>query len=287
VKNKIPFAFDPTFYTGKYADLSGFSAEVAIDHFSRYGIAEGRQGHPRGSRATFTNYISTFDKVLEIGPFCSPVARGQNVRYLDVLDEIQLRKRAKELGLDEKGCPEHIHYTGEIFDINETFDAVISSHCIEHQPDLIHHLKGIAKVLRRDGSCLLYVPDKRYCFDHYIPESTVAEVIQAHHERRTSHLLRSVIEHHALNTHNDPGRHWAGDHEVEHGKVLTERIKDAINLYNTSEKYIDVHAWYFTPRSFIDIMTTLVDCGFTELRPVECHSSLRNELEFFVAMKRE
>lgn len=287
MKKKVSLAFDPTFYTEKYADLREFSAQAAAEHFVRYGIAEGRQGHPRGSRSAFTDYISTLDTVLEIGPFCSPIARGSKVRYLDVLDEVQLRERAEALGIDASGCPEHIHYVGDIFHISETFDAVVSSHSIEHQPDLIHHLKGISKVLRSGGSYLLYVPDKRYCFDHYIPESTVAEVIQAHHERRNSHLLRSVIEHHALNTHNDPRRHWAGDHAVEHGKSLEERIKDAVNLYTTSDSYIDVHAWYFTPSSFIDIMTALKHCGLTELRPIECHSTLQNELEFFAVMQKE
>lgn len=99
-------------------------------------------------------------------------------------------------------------------------------------------------------------------------------------------MLRSIIEHHALNTHNDPGRHWAGDHEVEHGSPLADRIKDAISLYETNESYIDVHAWYFTPYRFIDIMTTLFDMGITDLQIVECHASLRNDLEFFAVMKR-
>lgn len=285
--NKVQLAFDPAFYTAKYADLSEFSPEAAADHFFSYGVVEGRQGHPRGSRPSFTDYIRTFDTVLEIGPFCSPVARGKNVRYLDMLDAVQLRERANALGIDASGCPEQIHYIGDIFDVHETFDAVISSHSIEHQPDLIHHLNGISKLLRSGGSYLLYVPDKRFCFDHYIPESTIAEVVQAHHERRTSHLLRSVIEHHALNTHNDAQRHWAGDHEVEYGKILAARIQDAIDLYNNSESYIDVHAWYFTPQNFIDIMTALVDSGFIELRLAECHACLHNELEFFAVMTKE
>lgn len=282
-----PFAFDAAFYTAKYADLHGYTAEVAADHFSRYGIAEGRQGHPRGSRPAFKDYIATFDSVLEIGPFNTPLASGKNVRYLDVLDAIQLRQRATTLGLDPSGCPERIHYLGDIFDIDETFDVVVSSHCIEHQPDLIHHLQGVAKVLRPGGDYLLYVPDKRYCFDHFIPESTVAEAIQAHRERRISHILRSVIEHHALNTHSDPGRHWAGDHDVQHGKVLSERIKDATELYKTSDAYIDVHAWYFTPHNFSEIMSALYDCGHTGLRPLEVYTTLHNELEFFAIMRRE
>lgn len=283
----MKFAFDPEFYIKNNIDLNAFSAEEAVDHFLRHGIAEGRQGHPRGSRRSFTDYIATFGKVLEIGPFCNPVVSGENVRYLDVFDEVTLRQRASEIGMDTSRCPERIHYLGDIFDINDKFDAVVSSHSIEHQPDLIHHLNGVSNVLSKGGVYLLYVPDKRYCFDHYIPESTVAEVIQAHHERRKSHTLRSVIEHHALNTHNDPNRHWMGHHDVDHGKILGDRIKDAIFLYERSKEYLDVHAWYFTPYNFLDIMNILEECGIIDLRPIECHVCLRGELEFFAVLQKK
>ncbi|KEZ21336.1 hypothetical protein CP98_00013 [Sphingobium yanoikuyae] len=286
MKANIPLAFDAAFYTRKYPDLSELSPESAEDHFLRYGIVEGRQGHPRGARPAFTDYINTFDNVLEIGPFCSPVARGENVKYLDVFNEAQLRDRAEELGMDASRCPAKIDYVGDISNVRETFDAVVSSHSIEHQPDLIHHLKGVEGVLNHGGVYLIFIPDKRYCFDHYIQESAVGEVVQAHHERRTSHILRSVIEHHALNTHNDPRRHWAGDHEVEHGKPLADRIQDAIGIYKNSEGYVDVHAWYFTPNSFVNVMSNLMEGGFTELSVVECHASLRDELEFFAIMKK-
>lgn len=282
-----PFAFDASFYTARHDDLRHMNAREAADHFARFGIAEGRQGHERGSRQAFTDHVRTFGSILEVGPFCNPTVHGENVRYLDVLDEKALHERAARLGIDAGGCPERIHYLGDILDITERFDAVVSSHCIEHQPDLIHHLAGVARVLRPGGSYLLYVPDKRYCFDHFMPESTVAEVLQAHRERRTTHILRSVIEHNALNTHSDPARHWAGDHDVEHGKDLASRIRDAIDLYDTNEGYLDVHAWYFTPETFAAIATTLYDCEISELRLTEIYTTRHNELEFFAVMKRD
>jgi SAM-dependent methyltransferase len=286
IEGAPPFSFDASFYTATYDDLRTMTALEATDHFVHFGIAEGRQGHPRGSRQAFTDYIRTFGSILEIGPFCNPAVRGENVRYLDMLDENELRDRAARLGIDASACPARIHYLGDIFNIAETFDAVVSSHCVEHQPDLIHHLKGVARVLPTGGSYLLYVPDKRYCFDHFIPESTVAEVIQAHREQRTVHILRSIIEHHALNTHSDPARHWSGHHDVEHGKALAARIQDAIDLYDTSDGYIDVHAWYFTPQNFTLIMNTLHECGLTELRLTEIHATKQNELEFFAVLER-
>ncbi len=280
------FGFDAGFYTATHDDLSNMTADEAADHFKHYGIAEGRQGHPRGSRTAFTAHIGTHDSVLEIGPFCNPTMSGNNVQYLDILDENELRDRAIRLGINPERCPEQIHYLGDLDGIAETFDAVVSSHCIEHQPDLIHHLTGVARVLPPDGSYFLFVPDKRYCFDHFIPQSTVAEVVQAHRERRTKHILRSVIEHNALNTHNDPGLHWAGQHDVGHGKDLAGRINDAIKLYDTSEEYLDVHAWYFTPETFVEIFTALRDCGISPLKLTEIYTTKQNESEFFAVLKR-
>jgi SAM-dependent methyltransferase len=286
MEESFSFAFDADYYINTHADLQNLTAAEAADHFIRFGVAEGRQAHPLGSRPAFAKHISMFGSILEIGPFCNPTARGDNVRYLDMLDEKELRDRANKLGIDPNGCPERIHYLGDIFNISETFDAVVSSHSIEHQPDLVHHLAGVAKVLPPGGRYFVYAPDKRYCFDHFIPESTIAEVLQAHRERRTLHTLRSVIEHHALNTHNDPGNHWAGRHDVGHGKDLAGRIKDAVDLYDNSEGYIDVHAWYFTPPSFAAIMTALYNYGMSELRLTELYTTRRDESEFFAVLTR-
>jgi SAM-dependent methyltransferase len=280
----VPFAFDASYYTARYSELRDME-NMAAGHFIFSGIAQGRQGHPRGNRPQFIEYVNGFSSVLEVGPFYNPTACGENVRYLDVLDEKQLRARAELLGFDVNGCPERIHYVGEIFDINETFDAVVSSHCIEHQPDLVHHLQGVARVLQSGGRYLLLVPDKRYCFDHFIPETTLADVMQAHSERRTIHTLRSVIEHYALTTHNNAHAHWAGDHGEQFPVGQIDRVKDAIRTFNESSSYIDVHSWTFTPSSFFFILNALYDLGLTRLKPVEIYPTLYNELEFFAVLE--
>jgi SAM-dependent methyltransferase len=288
VDSTIPFALEPEFYAASYADLAHMPHAEATKHFFQYGVAEGRQGAPLGCRPAFSQRIANLASVLEIGPFCNPTLRGANVRYLDVLDADQLRNRAHALDIDASGVPDHIHYLGEIDQIEEAFDGVVSSHAIEHQPDLIRHLRGVAKVLKPgSGHYYVFVPDKRYCFDHFIPESTIADVIQAHSERRTLHTLQSVIEHHALNTHNDPGSHWAGIHGEQHPLNQPGRILEAMNLHRKSTDYIDVHAWYFTPENFWNIMNALHACGMITLRPTEIYTTLRNTNEFFAVLKHD
>jgi len=237
------FAFDPVFYRGTYPDLAHLTDAEAEKHYRDHGMAEGRLASAAGTRQTFLNDIGAADEVLEIGPFVSPLLTGPNVKYLDILSREQLVARAKAHALDMSRLPDEIHYVGELQAIDDDFDVVISSHSIEHQPDLVHHLQQVGRILRHGGRYFLMIPDKRYCFDHFIPESTIAGVLQAHLEKRTKHTLASVIEHLALNTHNDAVRHWNADHAELRPADQDARIDSAIELYDRQGgAYIDVHA---------------------------------------------
>jgi SAM-dependent methyltransferase len=210
-------------------------------------------------RNAFVGLIPLTNSVLEIGPFAQPVLRGPHVRYVDVLSTEDLRKRARALGMDETKVPNigWVSNGSDLSVVNDTFDAVVSSHAIEHQPDFVGHLNQVADLLKPNGSYYLLVPDHRYCFDHFLTPSTVAQVLGAHLENRTVHSLSSVVEHRALTTHNDPARHWAGDHG-DPNENRASRIASAIQeISDANGAYIDVHAWYFTPRSFREVITDL------------------------------
>ena len=210
-------------------------------------------------RNAFVGLIPLTNSVLEIGPFAQPVLRGPHVRYVDVLSTEDLRKRARALGMDETKVPNigWVSNGSDLSVVNDTFDAVVSSHAIEHQPDFVGHLNQVADLLKPNGSYYLLVPDHRYCFDHFLTPSTVAQVLGAHLENRTVHSLSSVVEHRALTTHNDPVRHWAGDHG-DPNESRASRISSAIQeISDANGAYIDVHAWYFTPRSFREVITDL------------------------------
>jgi hypothetical protein len=192
--------------------------------------------------------------LLEIGPFDRPLVRGRQVRYLDALHTEALRERAALLpGRHPENVPT-IHHVGGLEVVPDRFAAVLSSHAIEHQPDLLKHLQAVEAVLESGGADFVIIPDKRYCFDHFLAESTIAGVLGAYHERRTRHTLQSVVEHRALTTHNDTLRHWRGDH----GTPRYGRLALALDEYHAADgSYIDVHAWYFTPESFRRILRQL------------------------------
>ena len=280
------FGFDADFYRTTYADLQSFNDEEAKKHYNDFGIDEGRQASPFGTRQTFLDQVVPGSTVLEIGPFVSPLMKGENVQYLDILTREQLFNRAIETGLDTSNLPDRIHYVGEIDQIETRFDAVISSHCIEHQPDLVRHLNQVGAILTERGRYFLMIPDKRYCFDHFIPESTIAGVLQAHAESRRVHSLGSVIEHFALTTHSNASRHWAGDHGEFPAGDQSNRIDAAIELYNSRSSYIDVHAWYFTPFTFFGIVSGLHQRGAIALRPQAIFPTLWGTSEFFAVLTK-
>ncbi|MCU0429656.1 MAG: class I SAM-dependent methyltransferase [Cytophagaceae bacterium] len=241
------------------------------------------------SREDFINSIPHGASVLEIGPFFKPVCRGANVKYFDILNQEELKERAIGIGSKEliEATP-FIHFVSPIGDlgvIDEKFDVIISSHAIEHQLDLVNHLKSVGNLLENGGAYYVLVPDKRYSFDHFIAVSSIAEVLHYHFEKRKAHSLKSVIEHRALTTHDSPFRHWRNDH----GSIqnLKDRIRNALKEYeNANGKNIDVHAWYFTPDSFVEIIQLLNQLDFIELSVKEIIPTKYGSVEFFAVLTK-
>jgi hypothetical protein len=206
----FPPELDVRFYRKRHADLRHLTDEGLVEHFDLHGRREGRYGSAAIPRQNFIKLFPVDESVLEIGPFARPTAVGSNVKYFDVLDQSALKARARVIGLNDSHVP-HINFispTGDLSIINETFRCVVSSHSIEHQPDLVRHLHQVEGLLIDEGVYFIVVPDKRFCFDHFLPESSIADVIDAYYAARSTHSLSSVVEHRALTTHNEPLRHW-------------------------------------------------------------------------------
>lgn len=263
-----PPDFDPLVYRDAHPDLRSLSDAELVAHFRHFGLAEGRACSRITGRHDLVALIESGDRVLEIGPFTTPLVRGGNVKYFDILDDRGLLERATRIGYPVAANPpiDFVSPTGDLSIIDGSFDVIVGSHVIEHQPDLIRHLRDVARILEPNGRYLLVVPDKRYCFDHFIPESTIARVIEAHVESRRVHAVASIIEHTALVTHNDSTLHWAGDHGrprvSESNDWVRHALRDAVEA-RRSGAFVDVHAWQFTPagfRSMIEVLGVLKLC---------------------------
>lgn len=249
------------------------------------------------TRSDFFNSLPKSNSILEIGPFYSPFCKGSHVKYFDILNREQLVERAmqisKDINLENIPVIDFVSATGDISVITETFDIVFSSHVIEHQWDFINHLQKVSKLLKSGSKYYAIIPDKRYCFDHFNTLTTVADIINANVEKPKKHSVKSVIEHRAFTTHNDPVKHWKGDHGfvdtvTNRAKVidpLSERIKNAIAEFKANE-FVDVHAWYFTPESFAEIVNILAKLEYIQFTINKLYTTQKNSLEFFVVLEK-
>ena len=228
--------------------------------------------------------ITDDDQILEIGPFNRPIIKGENVKYFDILNSKDLKIRAKQHGLDENGVPyiDFVDPNGDLKTINNTFDKVISAHVIEHQPDLILHLQNVENLLNKHkkSTYIVIIPDKRYCFDRFIPESSVREIIRANQIGIRKPEIWSILEHRALITHNDSRQHWLGKHGSQLDDLKKRWDEAMVEVQESSDKYVDVHCWQFTPESFASVMSILHELQFTKFKVSKVVQTFKHDLEF-------
>jgi hypothetical protein len=74
-------------------------------------------------------------------------------------------------------------------------DFVLSNHSIEHQSKLLQHRMEVERLLEAGGCDFVVIPAKRFCFDHYMPETPLSLVIEAYINNHTRHPLHSVFDH--------------------------------------------------------------------------------------------
>ncbi len=285
----LPPDFDAALYRSHYRDVRRLDAAKLELHFRTSGIDQGRVGSVVAKRSAFVDLMRDATSILEIGPFANPTVSGPRVKYFDVLSSDALRRRALAHGLDPNRCPniDFVSPTGDLGVVSGQYDAVVSSHVIEHQPDLIRHWLGVARLLNPGGRYFLAVPDKRFCFDHFIAESTFATVLDAYFRGLRMHTIASVVEHRALTTHNDARRHWKGDHGEPAYKASLGQIREALDvcLRNPGD-YIDTHAWQFTSRSFREIAATLFAAGMSPFRVARVYDTVRGSNEFYAVLEK-
>jgi hypothetical protein len=298
----FPDDFDLLIYKNNNSDLLSLTDDQIIGHYKKYGMNEGRICNEVTSRHKLVTYIQKNKEdykdnyksltCLEIGPFNCPVLTGKNIKYFEVLDKDELKCRAISLNRNPDTIPDidYIDKDGNLQTIKEKFELVLSCHSIEHQIDFIKHLNDVSNLLNENGLYVVILPDKRYCFDHFIRETTIADILYIHNlddNLKRNHSLKSVIEHRALTCHNNSIRHWNNDHGTLEIKV--DKITEAINEYNTglkNNKYIDVHSLQFTPTSFSTIISLLYELKYIDFKVKKIYPTVKNSVEFFVILEK-
>jgi len=294
-----PAEFDPGIYVRFPGQdhLRGLDPSAARAHYWAEGRAAGLVANAVSSRAALCGLVPQGTRILEIGPSVAPGFRAPafRVRYLDVVDTDGLRAFAAATGQADPDLVPRIDYVwrGEAYRdlLHEQFDAIYSSHNIEHHPCLVRHLADAADVLAPGGCYLLAIPDKRFCYDHFLPETTLSDVLEAHLEGRMRHAPRHVLDNLMHLAHNESDRHWAGDHGENpflRGATEADRggeVRFWLDHYRRQEGYVDVHAWRFTPDNFRVVLSDLNAAGLSRFRVEAVYPTIRNGIEFYAILR--
>jgi hypothetical protein len=232
---------------------------------------------------------------IEIGPLDSPLVRKSDgaVIYVDHATTSDLRKKYAthtNVNVDEIVPVDVVWGDATLPDLvgRQTADYIIASHVAEHVPDLITWLQEMQAVLKPRGQLRLVLPDKRVSFDYLREETRVVDLLDAYVNRarkpRTRQLLDCALY---VVRGMDSLKAYTGElkptdivraHTCESALAIA---RDALQ----NDKYVDVHCWVFTPRSFADLIKNLVDYNLVSLKCTGFADSEFDAFEFCVFLQ--
>ena len=171
------------------------------EHWRQEGRRSRRNAAPAGEPDELFACLAAANQLLEIGPFDNPSLEslrrpGLQIDYADQFSREEMVERARLYPERDPDAIPPIRYVlgqGGYGQIEQRYDAVVSHHCLEHQPDLIGHLLQVSRLLKPGGLYLFTVPDQRRCFDRYLPPTTLIDVVTAHLEGRTRPPCRPLL----------------------------------------------------------------------------------------------
>jgi SAM-dependent methyltransferase len=285
----LPPDYDEDLYR-EYQDLRPFTSQQLLQHWLSHGLEEGRRASAIRDRSSLLALLAQLpiQSALEIGCFDQPSLghlsqEGIVTHYADYLSEADLKLRAEQLpGRNPSQVPPIEYVLSDGYEkIKRNYDIVVSHHCIEHQPDLLSHLLAVSRILEPKGLYIASIPDKRNCFDHFLPASSIIDVLTAFYEKRTKPSFRSVLEHRCFIVEDysatlDPI--WNSGH----GRASREGFDAAAQEFANSA-YVDVHTFQFTSFTFKNIINQLSHYAFL---PAEARINVYNGVnEFYIALQ--
>lgn len=218
----------------------------------------------------FINAIDANDLILEIGGGYNPRFYKNLYRNAYHLDHCCTEELVAKYSADENVA----HLVNRVQEVDfvfngspiETlipesvrFDYVYSSHALEHQVDLIGHLKSLERVLKSTGKVIMIIPDHRACFDCLRFPTVTSDALAVYLRSQSVHQGKQVYEALAQGLTVNPGRRISR-FDLSSGEFY-HTLESAYTSACTSEvdltNYRDVHAWTFTPTSLELLMVEL------------------------------
>jgi SAM-dependent methyltransferase len=244
-------------------------------------------------------------KGAEIGPLNAPIvskSQASNVLYVDHLDTDGIKAKYPSLAesILDIDRPIMNHSLEETLRNDAPLDYLVASQVFEHVANPIRWLREIAAVLCEGGLLSLSLPDRRVTFDLLREETRASDIVAAYAEDVDIPDVRGVYDHHSLASFVN--MHWATPASVYPEQVIAGRgavkpklATDAPPLAFIERtkhgEYLDVHAWVFTPPSFLLAMAQLTGDGLLpyclhQFYPTNSNAPDQGNSSFVVALRK-
>lgn len=232
---------------------------------------------------------------VEIGPLANPlVTREQgDVRYVDraTTEEIRHWYRKSTVPLDKIVPVDYVwgeQSLAEATGGSEKFDYCVAAHVIEHVPDLIGWLKEIAGILKVGGTASFSIPDRRYTFDYFRPETTVADLLDAWFRKLRKPSVRHIFDHFSSFTEIKVEDAWKPDFDparIKRPDNLRKAYAACIDAVENGA-YIDSHCWVLTDTMFVGLLEGLSRLDLLDFRVKRFFPVEPGQFEFVVQLEK-
>jgi len=232
---------------------------------------------------------------LEFGPLANPVVRKHEGRiiYVDHIDTDALKGKAVNnpnvdetaivaVDVDLRRGPlvEQCRPLGP-------FDYVVASHVFEHLPNPIGWLRDVASLLVPGGTIALAVPDRRYTFDAFRTETTLAQLVAYDLENGTRPSLTQLADHFFHVRQVDTAEAWRTPPTVE--TVPRHHDDDAVARIlgrAVAGRHVDCHCTVWTNSHFGRVIPEAVRLRGVPVRIRWLDDPVPGTNEFLVQIER-
>lgn len=212
-------------------------------------------------KASLLRFVSLSEmRGLEIGAFDLPFVTPEegSVEFADYASTEDLIEEARA---NEGHSPDFVVPVNYVLSqggwagIPNVYDWIAAAHVIEHAPSMIDWLHEAADKLNPGGILFLVVPDKRYTFDFFRPESTLGKILEDHFLGKTRPGPAEVFDTHFYTRSPDLAAMWDDPQGVSFDEQEIGNVFDL--LRQARNEYINVHCNVFSQRSFSVIVKAL------------------------------
>lgn len=136
---------------------------------------------------------------VEIGAFARPTVLPSEARisFADYYSTEQLREQARKLQIDPEDVVE-VAYILKDANLEDVLagpvDFIIANHVVEHLIDPLRWMRNLERVLNPGGILFITLPDKKYSFDKFRPDTSLAHFLSDMLNGGESSLQEHCIE---------------------------------------------------------------------------------------------